>query len=100
MRGLQGKHGKDGKEDAGGARKEAAKADEEAAALPEVKQLPPWFKETPDAKDVRASPCPTPSPDLYSIHMDACVHLLMQLWNFISYDCQDNCPLSFCSTSA
>ena len=70
MRGLQGKHGKDGKEDAGGAhpaRKEAAKADEEAAALPEVKQLPPWFKETPDAKDVRASPVLPPL--LTYIHM-------------------------------
>lgn len=46
--------GKRGKEQAlGEAQKEAAKGEE---ALPEVKQLPPWFKDGSDAKDVRTTP--------------------------------------------
>jgi hypothetical protein len=52
---LDGVHmqGKKSKEQAGGeAKKEAAKEEE----LPEVKQLPPWFKDISDAKDVRIHP--------------------------------------------
>ncbi|CAL8463966.1 g3501 [Coccomyxa elongata] len=53
----EGKHAKreEGKEEGIGEpvhQKDAPAMDVEAPALPEVKQLPPWFKDTPDNKDV------------------------------------------------
>lgn len=63
----QGKHVKreEGKEEGSGKpvhQKDAPAAEVEPPALPEVKQLPPWFKDTPDNKDVRTFA--TPSQDI------------------------------------
>ena len=54
----QGKHAKreEAKEEGSGVavhKKDAPAAEVEPPALPDVKQLPPWFKDSPNNKDVR-----------------------------------------------